>query len=117
MSAGSLNSNASAVRHGFVAMAFRVLVLIAIFFAVLLGIGEVVRRRLPFPPVPTVQPKVAWLLEHGDDYDTFLVGSSRTYRQIIPELFDELMAAGGHPTHTFNLGFDGMRPPEDSYVL
>jgi hypothetical protein len=67
--------------------------------------------------VPSVQPKVAWLLEHGDDYDTFLLGSSRTYRQIIPELFDQLMAAGGRPTRTFNLGFDGMRPPEDSYVL
>ena len=90
---------------------------IGIFVAVLLVCGEVVRRRLPFPPVPAVQPKVEWLRAHGDAYDTFFIGSSRTYRHIIPELFDELMAAGGQPTRSFNLGFDGMRPPEDSFVL
>ena len=89
----------------------------AIFVAVLLTCGEFIRQRLPFPPVPAVQPKVEWLRAHGDEYDTFFVGSSRTYRHVIPELFDELMAAGGRPTRSFNLGFDGMRPPEDSYVL
>ncbi len=95
----------------------RPILLVMIFGVVLFTVGEVVRQQLPFPPVPTVQPKVAWLLEHGDDYDTLLVGSSRTYRQIIPELFDQLMTEGGKPTKTFNLGFDGMRPPEDSFVL
>ena len=55
-----------------------------IFFAVLLTTGEIVRRQLPFPPVPQVQPKVKWLAEHGDDYDTLMVGSSRTVRHIIP---------------------------------
>jgi hypothetical protein len=105
------------MRREAVARLARAIFIVGIFLAVLLGVGEVVRRRLPFPPVPSVQPKVAWLLGHGEDYDTFFVGSSRTYRQIIPELFDQLMAAGGQPTRSFNLGFDGMRPPEDSYVL
>lgn len=90
---------------------------VAIFAAAALTCGEFIRRRLPFPPVPTVQPKVEWLRVHGDEYDTFFVGSSRIYRHIVPQLFDELMAARGEPTRSFNLGFDGMRPPEDSYVL
>jgi hypothetical protein len=91
--------------------------LVALYAAMVLAGGAVVRRWLPFPPVPQVQPKVAWLAEHGDDYDTLMVGSSRTLRHIIPKLFDELMAAGGQPTHSFNLGLDGIRPPEDSFVL
>jgi hypothetical protein len=88
-----------------------------IFLAALLGSGALIRQRLPFPPVPSVAVKVGWLRAHGDEYDTFFVGSSRTRRHVIPELFDELMAAGGHPTRSFNFGFDGMRPPEDSYAL
>lgn len=91
--------------------------LVAIYAAVVLTTGEIVRHWLPFPPVPQVQPKVMWLAEHGDEYDTLMVGSSRTVRHIIPAVFDELMAAGGRPTHSFNLGLDGIRPPEDSYVL
>lgn len=88
-----------------------------IFAAVLLTSGALIRQRLPFPPIPTVQAKVEWLRTHGDDYDTFFLGSNRIYRHIVPRLFDELMAARGESTRSFNLGFDGMRPPEDSYVL
>ncbi len=97
--------------------ALRPALLVALFLAVLLGLGWAVRRRLPFPPVPAVEPKVAWLHAHGDEYDTLFVGSSRTYRHLIPEVFDRLMAEAGTPTKSFNFGFDGMRPPEDSYVM
>jgi len=76
------------VWHEVARRAARPLLNAVIFLAVLLTTGEVVRWRLPFPPVPSVQPKVAWLLEHGDDYDTPFVGSSRTCRQLIPELFE-----------------------------
>lgn len=56
----------------------------AIFADVLLACGEFMRRRLPFPPVPAVQPKVEWQRAHGDEYDTFFVGSSRTLRRDHP---------------------------------
>jgi hypothetical protein len=71
----------------------------------------------PKPRVAIVTPKLTWLAEHADEFDVFFLGSSRTYRQIIPELFDQWMADGGQPVRSFNLGIDGMRPPEDTYIL
>lgn len=88
-----------------------------IFTAALFATSTLIGSRQPPQPVPIVQPKLSWLAEHGEEYDTFYLGSSRTYRQIIPALFDSLMAEAGQPTRSFNLGVDGMRPPEDSYVL
>jgi hypothetical protein len=61
--------------------------------------------------------KLRWLAEHGESCDVLFLGSSRIHHQLIPELFDRLMAAGGHPTRSFNLALDGLRPPEDSFLL
>lgn len=83
----------------------------------LFATAALIRPKLPFQPVPTIQEKLAWLKKHGDEYDTIFIGSSRTNHHIIPEEFDRLMAAAGMPTHSFNLGVDGMRAPEDSFVL
>ncbi len=74
-------------------------------------------RVLPPYQVPIVSPKMDWLAQHADDYDVLFVGSSRTFRQIVPEVFEADMAAAGHPVRAFNLGVDGMRPPEDTYLL
>jgi hypothetical protein len=71
----------------------------------------------PAPRIAIVTPKLTYLDERGDDYDVLFLGSSRTYRQILPELFDRLMTEAGHPVRSFNLGIDGMRPPEDTFVL
>jgi len=90
---------------------------ILIFTAALFATSALISSRQPPPPVPIVQPKLTWLAEHGEQYDTFYLGSSRTYRQIIPQLFDSLMTEAGQPTRSFNLGVDGMRPPEDTYLL
>jgi hypothetical protein len=35
----------------------------------------------------------------------------------MPEVFDAEMAAAGQPVRSFNVGVDGMRPPEDTYLL
>ncbi len=66
---------------------------------------------------PQLGAKLDWLAAHGEEYDTFFVGSSRVHRQIIPDLFDSEMAALGVATNSFNLSGDGMRPPEDEFVL
>ncbi len=87
------------------------------FGAALFGSAALIRPSLPFPPVPTVREKLAWLSEHGGDYDTLFMGSSRAYNAILPDLFDRLTAEAGIPTHSFNLGVNAMRPPEDDYVL
>jgi hypothetical protein len=90
---------------------------ILIFFAALLGSGALLSEVQPFAIVPEVREKYAWLAGHIDEYDTLFIGSSRVYRGIMPAVFDELTAAAGVPTHSFNLGIDGMRPPEDAYVF
>lgn len=95
----------------------RVAFLGLLFCVGLFGTSAVFHRLLPFPNVPTVKAKIDWLAAHGDEYDTLFVGTSRTFAHIVPELFDRLMAEAGMPTHSFNLGVNGMRPPEDTYVL
>ena len=95
----------------------RICLVILSFGAGLFPTGELIRSHLPFPPVPHVQPKVEWLFKNGDSYDTLFLGSSRTHGGIDPALFDQLMAEAGQPTHSFNLGINGMRPPEDTFVL
>lgn len=86
---------------------------IGAFVLVCAGIGAM----LPEPQVPFVSQKREWLAEHGDEYDVLFIGSSRTYRQLVPEIFDAEMAAAGHPVRSFNAGVDAMRPPEDTYFL
>jgi hypothetical protein len=90
---------------------------VLIFFAVLLGSGTWLAEIQPLATVPVLREKSAWLAAHADDYDTLFIGTSRIYRGIKPSLFDELTAAAGVATHSFNLGIDAMSPPEDAYVF
>jgi hypothetical protein len=90
-----------------------IVIFLIVFAAVAIGIGKVA----PEPRVAIVSSKLAYMREHGDEYDAIFLGSSRTYRQVICEMFDEALTAAGHPVKAFNLGVDGMRPPEDTYVL
>ena len=93
------------------------LLLVALFCAGLFGTAALFDLLLPFPPVPAVKGKLDWLAQHGDEYDTLFIGSSRTFCHILPETFDRLMAESGMPTHSFNLGINGMRSPEDTCLL
>jgi hypothetical protein len=72
---------------------------------------------LPFPEVPEVTPKLRYFVEHKDEFDTLFVGSSRIYRHVAPATFDRVAAGHGVPTHSFNLAFGGMHPPESFYLL
>ncbi len=89
-------------------------------FALLAGFIGAAAGLSVFTPeryVPTVTEKLKTYAATGDDFDVLAIGSSRTYRQIIPKVFDQATVAAGKPTRIFNLGIDGMRPPEDTYVL
>ncbi len=88
----------------------------AFLVAYALGCG-LLGRFAPEPTVPMVSPKLDWWRAHAEEFDTLIIGSSRTYRQVVPSLFDAAMAAGGVPTRSYNLGIDGMRAPEDGYLL
>lgn len=52
-----------------------------------------------------------------DTYDAVYVGSSMVNHHFIPADFDAAMAQAGHPIRSFNLGMDGMWPPESFFIL
>jgi hypothetical protein len=72
---------------------------------------------LPLPQVAGVTSKLRFLAVHPGEYDTIFLGSSRVYHGVNPATFDAAMAAGGQPAHSYNLGIDGMLPPETFYVI
>ena len=76
-----------------------------------------VRFRLSMQAVPDIQEKIAFFANHGEEFDTVFVGSSRIFHQIVPKLFDRLMAEAGFPTHSYNLGMSAMSAPEDSFLM
>ena len=89
---------------------------VLVFVISLAGTAALVSRLLPPAPIPQLTEKLAHFAAHKDEYDTLFIGSSRTFRQILPSIFDPLMAAGGQPAHSFNFGLDAMFSPEDAYV-
>ena len=95
----------------------RAFVLVAIAAAAFLTTTALVRSRLSLQAVPDIQEKISFFANHGEQFDTVFVGSSRIYHQIVPKLFDELMAKAGFPTHSYNLGMSAMLTPEDTFVM
>ena len=80
-------------------------------------VAAVLSSAVPSVRPPQIAAKLDFLAAHGGEYDTFFIGSSRVHRQIIPALFDAEMAALGVKTNSFSLSGDGMRPPEDEFVM
>ena len=73
--------------------------------------------RLVAPVAAGASERADWLREQGGAFDTVFVGSSRTFHQLVPAVFDREMAELGVPVRSFNLGTPGMKPPEDAYVI
>lgn len=67
--------------------------------------------------VPVVGEKLAHLGRNPQRYDTLFIGSSYVYREFDPARFDDLTAAAGAPSVSFNLGIPGMDPPETYWLL
>jgi hypothetical protein len=87
------------------------------FLAGFAATAAALRQIDPFFEVPTVREKWRHWQAHKHHYDTLFIGTSRTYRGIIPSKFDALTAAAGIPTRSFNFGVDGMFSPEDWFVI
>jgi hypothetical protein len=82
-----------------------------------LAASFVIHSLLP-PAVPKgIAAKLEFFAQHKEEFDTVIVGTSRLYYSISPELFDRTTRENGFPTRTFNFGIDGMHPPENFYVL
>jgi hypothetical protein len=70
------------------------------------------------PSLPEgIAAKLEFFAQHKDEFDTLVVGTSRVYYSVSPEIFDKTTRESGLPTRTFNFGIDGMHPPENFYVL
>src|ERR1700730_4295708 len=89
----------------------------AIALVAFLAASFAIHSLLP-PVVPKgIAAKLEFFTQHKDEFDTLVVGTSRLYYPISPELFDQTTRENGLPTRTFNFGIDGMHPPENFYVL
>jgi hypothetical protein len=90
---------------------------VGIALAAFIATSAVIHAFLP-PLVPKgIAAKLKFFTEHKDEFDTVIVGTSRLYYTVSPEIFDATTRENGLPTHTFNFGIDGMHPPENFYVL
>jgi hypothetical protein len=76
-----------------------------------------VLTHLVGPVAAGASERADWLRERGAPFDTIFLGSSRTFHQLVPSVFDRTMAELGISVRSFNLGTPGMKPPEDAYVL
>ena len=90
---------------------------IALFAAVFLATSRTLARMLPGRGTTLIETKVAWFEEHGADYDTIFLGSSRCYRGFRPELFDQITAEHGLETRAYNFGTPGSRAFENYRIL
>lgn len=95
---------------------FRGLVIALVFVTAFGATARLLNDAKLFAEIPSLRDKWAHYVEHRNDYNALLIGTSRTYRGLMPTIFDQLTAQAGVPTKTFNFGIDGMFPPEDAFV-
>jgi hypothetical protein len=90
---------------------------VAIALAAFTATSAAIRALLP-PMIPKgIAAKLKFFSDHKDEFDTVVVGTSRLYYSVSPEIFDATTRESGLSTRTFNFGIDGMHPPENFYVL
>ena len=95
----------------------RAAVHIALFVVGWVAVQALVQPALPLPALEDLQPKLEHLTEAADEYTAVAIGSSRVFREVIPDVFDEQMRLLGRRHKLFNLGAKGMRVPEAVVIL
>lgn len=73
------------------------------------------QKEIPY--IPLVSEKMEYFESNKDNYDVVFIGSSRVYRHVDPEVFDEYLSTQGYDIQTFNFGFYGMKMPETYFWL
>ncbi|WP_448570555.1 hypothetical protein [Trichothermofontia sp.] len=78
-------------------------------------------REITQPAIPhdieEVSEKLAYFSHHKDTYDVIFIGSSRTHRQIMPVVFDQVLKSQGYRVRSFNLGIGGSYLPETYFYI
>jgi len=88
----------------------------ATFCLALIATCELLTRFLP-PTDPDIAAQGRYFAERKKDIDTIFIGSSRIRFQVDPRQFDAETKGHGAPTHSLNLAYQGMWPPETYYYL
>jgi len=81
------------------------------------GIGEIAWHSIGFPFYwgnTQLNTKLEILKEEQQSFNTYFIGSSITFRQVIPSVFDSLSQG---PTKSLNLGVDGCFLPQVFMLL
>lgn len=71
----------------------------------------------PWPEDYGLRAKMAYFLEHKDEFNAVFIGSSRVARSMVPSVIDETMRAEGIDFHSFNLGIPAMESYEADHLL
>lgn len=91
--------------------------LLGCFAGGLMGIAGVLGRVEPFAEFPSLREKLAHWRARQAEFDTIFVGTSRTFRGVMPSVFDRVTVEAGVPARSFNFGLDGLFAPEDAFVI
>ncbi|MGL4499258.1 MAG: hypothetical protein ACRCU2_09395 [Planktothrix sp.] len=67
--------------------------------------------------IPVISSKLKHFAEYKDEYSVIFIGSSRTYRHIMPDLFDSVVAREGYQIKSFNLGIQSLSLTEAHFYL
>jgi len=89
-----------------------------ILISLIILISELLNKRsfLPYHwGNNDLDTKISFLKEQNIDPRAYFIGSSVTFRQTIPSLFDKII---NNPTnYSFNIAIDGAMPPQTFYIL
>ncbi len=90
---------------------------VASFTLISWGFGQIFSRSDRPSNIETITPKLTFFEENKDRYDVIFIGSSRTYRHIMPSVFDRYLQKEGYSINSFNFGVPGMFFSETIFYL
>ena len=89
---------------------------ISILLTIVLSRDSIILEQKP-KDIKIVSDKLEYFSKHKDEFNTIFLGSSQTYRQVIPSVFEESMKVQGHEIKAFNFGIPGLNLTEAKFYL
>lgn len=87
------------------------------FITILFSSNQIIVKREIPDNINIVSDKLEYFSKNKDEFNVIFLGSSQTYRHIIPSDFDEFMKAEGYNLKSFNFGLTGLKFPEAQFYL
>ncbi|AOY81261.1 hypothetical protein BJP36_16475 [Moorena producens JHB] len=93
----------------------------SIFAITLTAVFVIANIIAPYPNIPDnlglISLKLEYFAKHKDEYNAIFIGPSTTYRGIVPNVFDQLMAEQNREIKSFNFGINGAIAAETDFYL